>query len=561
MYKVTMNDDLALLRDYARNRSEPAFATLVERHIGLVYSSALRQVRDPHLAEDVTQAVFIILARKAASLDDHTILSGWLCRTARYAGANALTIQRRRQQREQEAHMQSMLNQPEVEVWPQIAPLLEDAMGQLGEKDHDALVLRFFENKNFAEVGAALGASEEAAKMRVSRALEKLRKFFGKRGVALSAAAIAGAVSANSVQAAPAALAKTISVVAIAKGATAGTSTLTLIKGTLKLMAWTKMKIAACTSLGVLLAVGGGTAAYELQQVSPNARTAAPALKEAAELKFNWLVGKTYSLRMELTQSTETKTSGQAQPEAAVLKLAQDFDISSLQALEDGGRQLELKIANETLEASDNGRPLFSFDSTQPTASDAKNPVALLGMMIGVPIQYFTGADGEVQKEAGVNELMQRVAAAGNPQQQAVFRQMFGEETVKQYASLGRWMPNRLVKTGESWSQKRDAATPAGTGTVDMKFTFKNWEQHGGRQCAHIEYEGTISTKTMSTAVGAAIQIEQGKITGDLWFDPDLGMIVESDNLQNLALKVTTQAQTSRPQLKQRSRLTLVDVR
>ena len=556
-----MNDDLALLRDYARNRSEPAFATLVERHIGLVYSSALRQVRDPHLAEDVTQAVFIILARKAASLDDHTILSGWLCRTARYAGANALTIQRRRQQREQEAHMQSMLNQPEVEVWPQIAPLLEDAMGQLGEKDHDALVLRFFENKNFAEVGAALGASEEAAKMRVSRALEKLRKFFGKRGVALSAAAIAGAVSANSVQAAPAALAKTISVVAIAKGATAGTSTLTLIKGTLKLMAWTKIKIAACTSLGVLLAVGGGTAAYELQQASPNARTAAPALKEAAELKFNWLVGKTYSLRMELTQSTETKTSGQAQPEAAVLKLAQDFDISSLQALEDGGRQLELKIANETLEASDNGRPLFSFDSTQPTASDAKNPVALLGMMIGVPIQYFTGADGEVQKEAGVNELMQRVAAAGNPQQQAVFRQMFGEETLKQYASLGRWMPNRLVKTGESWSQKRDAATPAGTVTVDMKFTFKNWEQHGGRQCAHIEYEGTISTKTMSTAVGAAIQIEQGKITGDLWFDPDLGMIVESDNLQNLALKVTTQAQTSRPQLKQRSRLTLVDVR
>ena len=107
-----MNDDLALLREYARRNSEEAFAALVSRHVNLVYSVALRQVRDPHLAEEITQAVFIILARKAGSLGDKTILPGWLCRTARYASANALTIQRRRQRREQEAHMQSILNEP-----------------------------------------------------------------------------------------------------------------------------------------------------------------------------------------------------------------------------------------------------------------------------------------------------------------------------------------------------------------------------------------------------------------------------------------------------------------
>ena len=249
------DDDQSLLREYATSQSEAAFATLVNRHIGLVYSVALRQVRDPHLAEDVTQAVFIILARKAQALDNKTILPGWLCRTARYASANALTIQRRRQQREQEAHMQSILNEPEANTWTQIAPLLDRAMEQLGQKDHDALVLRFFENKNLAEVGAALGASEDSARMRVNRALEKLRKIFTKRGVNSTTAILAGAISANSVSAAPAGLALKISTVAVAKGAAAA-STLTLVKGALKIMAWNKMKTAVVVGVSLLLVAG-----------------------------------------------------------------------------------------------------------------------------------------------------------------------------------------------------------------------------------------------------------------------------------------------------------------
>jgi hypothetical protein len=150
--------------------------------------------------------------------------------------------------------MQSILDQSDGEAWRQIAPLLDDAMGRLGEKDRNAIVLRFFENKNLSEVGAALGASEDAAKMRVNRALEKLRKFFTKRGVVHSAAIIAGAVSANSVQAASAALAKTISGVAMAKGATASISTLTLVKGALKIMAWAKMKTAVVVGVAIFLA-------------------------------------------------------------------------------------------------------------------------------------------------------------------------------------------------------------------------------------------------------------------------------------------------------------------
>src|SRR6185312_12151330 len=119
-----MSDDMELVRDYATRQSEKAFETLVSRHIHLVYSVALRQTRDAHLAEEVTQAVFIILARKAKSLGDKTILTGWLYRTAQYASADALKMQRRRQHREQEAYMQTTLNEPESIAWQQIAPML-----------------------------------------------------------------------------------------------------------------------------------------------------------------------------------------------------------------------------------------------------------------------------------------------------------------------------------------------------------------------------------------------------------------------------------------------------
>ncbi len=245
---------MKLLREYARQNSEAAFAELVCRHINLVYSAALRHVGIAAQAEEITQAVFVILARKSASLREDQILDAWLFETTRLTALSFLRGERRRQFREQEAYMQSILQESTPDpVWQQLAPLLDDAMMRLGRRDREAVVLRFFKGRSLGEVAAALNIKEPAAQKRVSRALEKLRNHFARRGVDSTAAVIGETISANSIQAAPVALAKTVTAVALAKGAAASISTLTLIKGALKIMAWTKAKTAIVVGAGILI--------------------------------------------------------------------------------------------------------------------------------------------------------------------------------------------------------------------------------------------------------------------------------------------------------------------
>ena len=264
--------DMELVRDYARSNSEAAFAELVQRHINLVYSAALRHVGIAAQAEEITQAVFIILARKAGKLRPDTILEGWLFETTRLTSLSFLRGERRRQFREQEAYMQSTLDESNASdmTWNQLSPLLDEAMAALGKKDRDAVVLRFFKEKSVREVAAAMQASESAVQRRILRALEKLRKFFTKRGVSSTTAIIAGVISAHSVQAAPVALARSATAVALAKGAAASTSTLTLIQGALKLMAWTKAKTAIVASAAAVVGIGATVVVVHTVSPSPD---------------------------------------------------------------------------------------------------------------------------------------------------------------------------------------------------------------------------------------------------------------------------------------------------
>ena len=247
-------NDMDLVRQFARDNSEAAFTELVRRHINLVYSVARRCTGDDGDARDVTQAVFIILARKAASLREKTLLTGWLYETTRFIATRLLRTNARRHAREQEAFMQSTLNETETEnVWTQLAPHLETAMEKLNAADRTLLVLRFYENKTSTEAAALLGIREDAAHKRVVRAIEKLRKFFMRRGVTISGAAIAGALSANSVQAAPAGLAAIVSSTALS-GTTITTAAIVAATKTIAMTTFQKTIITAT----VVVTAGAG---------------------------------------------------------------------------------------------------------------------------------------------------------------------------------------------------------------------------------------------------------------------------------------------------------------
>lgn len=249
-------DDPELLRRYAETGSEEAFAELVRRRIGLVYSVALRHTRDTHRAEDVTQAVFAALARKAGELSRRPVLLGWLYRSAQFAASDAVRVAVRRQTRGQEAHtMQQIASETPDPEWEKLRPVLDEALNEMDERDRDAVLLRYFDNQPFAAIGARLRLSENAARMRVDRALEKLHAALSRRGVTSTAAALGAALAVPAGATVPAGLATSVAGAAMAGAAGAVTAGGTAA-GWLTFMGMTKLQLVITGALAVAGATG-----------------------------------------------------------------------------------------------------------------------------------------------------------------------------------------------------------------------------------------------------------------------------------------------------------------
>ena len=271
-------EDRLLLQRFVKDNSQEAFAALTARYLNLVYAACRRELADADTAEDVTQAVFLILARKAPRLGRNVVLSGWLFQTARFAAKNAWLREERRRRYEEKAMERHPQARTEDAEWSDIEPLLNKSLAALKGKDRDSILLRFFQDASFAEVGASLGLSEEAARKRVTRALGKLKHFFGKEEVYLPSSTLASLLTAHAVQIAPAACQTgvtklTASIVAgHASAALAGSSAYQLTEGVLKAMKIAKLKL--LTSSIAVVALGGAVSYGMLHGQAPDQKTA-----------------------------------------------------------------------------------------------------------------------------------------------------------------------------------------------------------------------------------------------------------------------------------------------
>jgi len=271
-----MTPDWLLLRRYAQEDSQEAFAALTARYLSLVYSVCLREVHDPDLAQDVTQAVFLLLARTAPAFRSKTALPGWLFRTARFAAQNARTRQQRRRHYEEKAAqvMQQQNERAGDAAWSEIEPVLNDALAALREGERACVLLRFFQGLSFAEAGAALGLSEEAARKRVMRALDKMRKFFEKGGVIVPGIALAALLSAHAAKAAPTPAA--VAVAHLTPGIVPGPVSL-IAEGVLHAMKIARLKTVGAAAIALLV-----LAAYPVLTHARGARTIKPTVARQA---------------------------------------------------------------------------------------------------------------------------------------------------------------------------------------------------------------------------------------------------------------------------------------
>ena len=254
--------DQTLLSEFAMHRSEEAFAELVNRHLDMVHSAATRlAAQGPVSAEDITQQVFVELARQAGRLRERVVLEPWLYTTTRFVASNMRRAEARRRKREMEfsAMNNSSTTADDDSIWNQTAGVLEDAMDELGNDDRTAVLLRFFRQYDFRSIGQALNLSDDGARMRVNRALEKLRHALLRRGIQTSTATLAAILGAHAISAAPAALATSITSAALTLGSASGVAA---SSGTLAFMTMTNMKIGLVSAL----IIGGVSTPLIMQQ-------------------------------------------------------------------------------------------------------------------------------------------------------------------------------------------------------------------------------------------------------------------------------------------------------
>ncbi len=277
---------------------------------------------------------------------------------------------------------------------------------------------------------------------------------------------------------------------------------------------------------------------------SPAAPDSAQA-KAPVELKLKWDLGKRYVQRMEMEQGTETALPGSPQLMKQEMKQTQDVSLSVLKEREGGGRELEMEILGMMLVSKAGSREVLSFDSKKAASSDAGKPMApTLRKLVGSRIKFLTDVSGKIEGVEGFKEVLDRISEGSSALEQGMIKGMFSEDNFKEMDSAAQGLPDKPVKIGDTWPIKVEMALgPLGSVVLNSQYTFKGWELHHDHKCVLLEFTGVL---TAVSGPGAAdgMAIDNGKTSGKMWFDPALGMVIDTVAKQGMSIKVKTQGQS-----------------
>jgi RNA polymerase sigma factor (sigma-70 family) len=428
-----MTEDPELLRHYLENQSEAAFSELVRRHLALVYGTALRRTNgDSHRAEDIAQLVFVRLAREAMKVARHPAIHGWLYVATRHAAAEVMRTEQRRKNREAKIHaMHHDEKVPTKEAWHDLRPDLDAVLEELEDRERDVVLLRFFDGRPFAEIGVALRISEDAARMRVDRALEKLRTILARRGVTSTTAALGVALAAQGAVTVPSGLAAAISSAVLSPVGLGGTAALTMFMTTSKTITGVASAVAI---LAISCAIYQTRAAREaemslaaLQQERGATRRAAP---ESAS-----------NSRLEIAQKGESNLTASARPVVPAASIPIDYVLSD-------ARARAAFVEHEILKIKNRYAPFFRSAKLSPPQQEQF--LQLQKDATNLRLEFFAalrgqgfGPDNLPQDLSGYPELTKE-----NPEWQklgSALKALLGADGFTFYQQFERSVPRRNV--------------------------------------------------------------------------------------------------------------------
>jgi len=292
----------------------------------------------------------------------------------------------------------------------------------------------------------------------------------------------------------------------------------------------------------VILALGlSGVGCNKSGKLNTTSKFTAPA--SAMELKLKWPVGERIVQSLDFKVTSEMTVPNQPGPIKQDITMGQEYGLTVLKENPDGGHEVELEFLSVRMKMDQAGRTMIDYDSAKKSPGDKANPVAaMFQKIIGAKIQYFMNASNQVERIEGVDALVGRSTTGGAADMTAGFKTMFNEGYLKQIMDGSRYLPSKPVQPGDTWPiQAEIVMGPLGTMSIDNTVTFQSWEQRGKRNCARLEFQGSFKSNPDSNAkmAGMSMSISDGDTSGVAWFDPELGMVIDTTVNQDMKMNMT----------------------